>query len=71
MYLGALINKVEIILEESYGDKNATYLFSKTISTLPLVMLGEQNLSSTFPNIWPLCGLFGLYGLEGQTKDIG
>ena len=33
-------------------------------------MLGEQNLSSTFPNvgftnIWPLCGLFGLNGLEG------
>ena len=38
-------------------------------------MLGEQNLSSTFPNvrftnIWPFCGLFGLYGLEGQTKGI-
>ena len=38
-------------------------------------MLGEQNLSSMFPNtlftnIRPLCGLFGLYGLEGQTKDI-
>ena len=35
-------------------------------------MLGEQNLSSTFPNmlfknIQPLCGLFGLYGIEGQT----
>ena len=37
-------------------------------------MLREQNLSSTFPNmrfrnIWPFCGLFGLYGLEGQTKE--
>jgi hypothetical protein len=43
-------------------------------------MLGEQNLSSTFPNmlftnilqnIQALCGLSGLFCLEGQTKDIG
>ena len=39
-------------------------------------MLGEQNLTSMFPNvritnIRPLCGLYGLHGLKGQTKDIG
>ena len=39
-------------------------------------MFREQNLSSTFPNvrftnIRPFCGLFGLYGLEGQTDNIG
>ena len=38
---------------------------------IPLVMLGEQNLSSTFPNtlFTKIRSLRGLYGLEGQTKD--
>jgi hypothetical protein len=38
-------------------------------------MLGELNLSSMFPNmlfpnIRPLCGLFGLYGLEVKPKTL-
>ena len=41
----------------------------KLLGVFALILYSAASQSVT--NIQPLCGLFGLYGLEGQTKDIG